>query len=54
VSSSKVTSGVTKKISSFEGPALGIEGNGNPRLRVFDVPGVGDVELPTAEILADI
>jgi GTP-binding protein EngB required for normal cell division len=51
-SSSEVTSGVTKDISFGQGPAFGIEGN--PLLRVYDLPGVGDIELPTAQIIYDI
>ena len=42
-SSSEVTSGVTKDISFGQGPAFGIEGN--PLLRVYDLPGVGDIDI---------
>ena len=52
VSSSEVTSGVTKNISFEQGPAFGIEGN--PLLRVYDVPGVGDMDLPVIDIVDDI
>ena len=52
ISSSAVTSGVTKNISYEQGPAFGIEGN--PLLRVYDVPGVGDYDLPMIDIIDDI
>ena len=52
MSSSAVTSGVTKKISFEEGPAFGIKGN--PLLRVYDFPGVGDTELLMIDIIDDI
>ena len=54
MSSNKVTTGVTKEISSFTGPAFGIEENGYPLLKVYDLPGVGDPKLPIALFIDDI
>ena len=45
-------SGPTIKITNNVGPAFGIQGQ--PMLKVFDAPGVGDYNLPLAAIVADI
>jgi hypothetical protein len=50
---SKTTrSGQTQKITNHVGPAFGIQGQ--PDLKLFDAPGVGDYNLPLAAIVADI
>lgn len=51
-SSQTPASGETKKISFEEGPAFGESGAKN--LKVFDAPGVGDMELSLDQIVADI
>ena len=52
ISSMTTNSGLTKNISFEEGQAFGKQGN--PLLRVYDTPGVGDLEIPLAKIVADI
>ena len=51
-SSRCANSGLTKSISFEQGPAFGREGN--PLLRVYDAPGVGDFNIPLPQIVADI
>lgn len=45
-SSRSAASGVTQNISYHQGPAFGREGN--VLLRVYDAPGVGDLNIPMA------
>ena len=45
-------SGQTQEIKSFEGPAFGIRSN--PVIKIYDAPGVGDINLPLSQIVADI
>ena len=52
LSSRIATSGLTQNISFQEGPAFGMQGN--PLLRVYDAPGVGDFNIPMPMIVADI
>ena len=51
-SSRATNSGLTKNISYEQGPAFGKPGN--PLLRVYDAPGVGDFNIPLPQIVADI
>ena len=52
VSSRSAVSGLTQNITYQEGPAFGKPGN--PLLRVYDTPGVGDFNIPMPHIVADI
>ena len=45
-------SGQTQEIKSFEGPAFGL--SSNPVIKMYDTPGVGDINLPISTIVADI
>jgi GTP-binding protein EngB required for normal cell division len=45
-SSKTSASGQTQEIKRFEGPAFGLASN--PLLRIYDAPGVGDINIPLA------
>ena len=51
-SSRSAVSGLTQNITYEQGPAFGKAGN--PLLRVYDTPGVGDFNIPMPMIVADI
>jgi len=51
-SSETSATGETQNIRRFDGPAFGV--SSNPLLRIYDAPGVGDMNIPLGKIVADI